>query len=304
MMMTHIPIEQLLRFRHGELAPDEITATAAHLAGCTECAAVAREMFEGETLRTFDEMGEPERPGRAWIAWTAGTLAAVAAAAVIAILVTPRPRETLPTHPPQVISHPAPWSEIVKSALAHGAIEAPPLYRATQMPSEKLRGTTVPASDAVKLLNPIGTVVDTTRPRFEWTGEPSLTYQVTVIDGLTVVARSARTTATAWTIDRDLARGRVYSWQLRIHGGESDSVVPLPPQPPALFAIVLEDASAALAEARRAMPQDPLAIGVLAARAGLREEALAKLQQAAAAHPDDAAIRSMLQSVKEWPAQD
>lgn len=301
MTMTHIPIEQLLRFRHGESSREEIAATDAHLTACAECAGVAREMFEVETLRTFREQAEPEQTSRRWIAWTAGALAA---AAMIVIVFIPWPRrETPPPAHPPVVTQAAPWSEIVKRALAHGAIDAPPLYRATQMSPDKLRGTTPPDAKTVTLLAPSGTVIDTTRPRFEWTEASDARYEVTVVDGLTVVALSPRLLTNAWTSDRDLARGRVYSWQVRVHRGASADVDPHPPQPPTLFAIAEADASAALAAARRANPYDHLAIGVLAARAGLREVAIAELQLAAAARPDDAAIRSLLQSVKVWRAQ-
>jgi hypothetical protein len=174
------------------------------------------------------------------------------------------------------------------------------LYLAARMQPEQVRGTTT-STESSRLLAPSG-VIDTTRPRFRWTEVRGATYTITVIDGLTVVARSPRLTLAEWPCDRDLARGRVYSWQLHIIRGATKELVPLPPRPPALFAIVASEASSMLAAARQSTPDDHLALGVLAARAGLREDAIAELTQAAAEHPNDAAILSLLQSVHEWPA--
>jgi len=42
--MTHISRDALQRFRQGGLTPDEIASAGAHLAECSECAALAREI--------------------------------------------------------------------------------------------------------------------------------------------------------------------------------------------------------------------------------------------------------------------
>ena len=298
-MTTHATVEYLLRFHDGELSPQEIADISTHIAGCADCAAMAREMFEAETLRIFDPLAAaPEREPRRWVPWTMGALAA---AAIIAFVFIPRPQPLRPQQPPHSLTHGVPWSDAVRAALSHGAIEPPPLYVATQMSPEDIRGMAAPPAQASRLLAPVGTVVDTTRPQFRWTDVHGATYSVTVIDGLAVVARSVHLASSEWTCDRDLVRGRIYSWQLRIHRGAAVEMVPLPPRPPATFAIASADASAALAAARHSTPGDHLALGVLAARAGLREEAIAELQQAAAARPADASIQALLRSVRTWP---
>jgi hypothetical protein len=286
MSATHVSIEELLRFHDGDLAPDEITTIGAHLSACDECTAMAAEMFEAEALRTFAQVPE-RRTSVAWLPWAAGALAA---AAMLVIVSLPRPHREPPVTPPHAIAQPAPWSGVVHAALAQRAIAPPPLYAAAHVPPDELRGSAPPPA-AAKLLAPVGTVIDATRPQFRWSNPRGAAGTVTVSDGLTVVARSPQLHASEWTCDRDLGRGRVYTWQVRA-GTE--------PLPPATFAIASADASAALAEARRVAPGDHLALGVLAARAGLREEATAELQQAADARPGDASIRALLQSVNAW----
>jgi len=96
-----------------------------------------------------------------------------------------------------------------------------------------------------------------------------------------------------WTCDVELPRGRAYTWQVEVRRGDATSMLPMPPAPPARFEVLSARTKEALDAVRRDWPDDHLLLGVLCARAGLREAALEEL----GAVPEGGALR---RSVANW----
>jgi hypothetical protein len=151
-------------------------------------------------------------------------------------------------------------------------------------------GTLLGASNDVATLSPIGpagTAALSTRPRFSWrpvTGATS--YVITVYDeGFSEIARSPRLNTTAWTPANDLPSGRTLAWQITAELNTGTVTGPAPPQPEARFRVIDAKAREVIAAQMTRLANEPLALGILLANAGLIDEALPVLERAAA---DDA----------------
>ncbi|HUR82070.1 MAG TPA: zf-HC2 domain-containing protein [Thermoanaerobaculia bacterium] len=222
-----------------------------------------------------------------------------AAAATIAAVMILQHDDTLPLQPPP-LPHPpltltvappdtppgapryahAEWERLVTTAVASAAL---PFPRETELPPDVLRGAADPSSSK---LAPLG-VIDETRPELSWPKREGAAYVVSIFAGQEPVAQSEPLASTHWTPPHALSRGRVYTWQVQA----GNEIVPAPPAPPATFRIVSQRDHDALAEARRGHPDDFVLHAVLAARAGLRDQAVAALRRAT----PDATQRKLLE---------
>ena len=132
-----------------------------------------------------------------------------------------------------------------------------------------------------------------------WRGKQGR-YVVSVYDSLERVAQSPSLESAEWQVSPPLTRGKTYAWQVEVHRGSSVELLPAPPVPPALFRVLDERSSADLAEARRRFPDDHLLLGVLEARSGMQQEALADLRAHVARHPDDRKAAALAETVAHW----
>jgi hypothetical protein len=283
----------LAAYADGTAGPAERELVATHVEDCELCR---------EDLADLAGLRRP-RPRRR--VWRAAFAAAAALAAVLVMLVQrsdgPRVPENLPvvtTQPRTETSvdpeppAPAPpryanaeWERLVRTAIES---ERLPFPRSLDVSPDVLRGSKLPfpgaadtSPDAVRVpdLVPSGVVIDEVRPRFSWPSRAGATYVVSIFRGDRQVARSEPLTETRWTPAKPLARGRTYAWQVKATRGRESEIIPAPPVPPARFHIVSSRHHDELAEARRLHPDDHLLHAVLAARAGLREEALQALSR-------------------------
>ena len=90
------------------------------------------------------------------------------------------------------------------------------------------------------------------------------------------------------------------TWQVAIRRGDSIELLPSPPAPVSLFHVLDQDSSAALADARRRFPDDPLLLGVLHARFGMQQTAIEELRKYAARHSDVRNAAALADSVSSW----
>jgi predicted anti-sigma-YlaC factor YlaD len=129
--------------------------------------------------------------------------------------------------------------------------------------------------ERVALSSPVAVFVNSETPALRWRPLPGAnSYDVIVSDdGFDVIASAAGLTATQWTIDKRLARGRKYSWQV------TASKDGKPTSPATAVFRVLEKAKAdELARARQKYGANRLALGAFYAQAGLVNEAAAEWQ--------------------------
>jgi hypothetical protein len=270
--------------------------------------------------------GEPGRP-RAVVWWQVAAAAAVAAAVVLAVImpraVAPPPTVAGPGSPPPA-DRPAPTltglsvrdrgtlvglrtdgslagldavPEDLRGAVADslraGRLPASP-------PAAALAGRTGVLMDGARargtfsVVGPLATAVATDRPTFRWRALAGATaYRVRVVDDtLATVAEGPPTTATTWQPRAALPRGRVLSWQVEAETPAGRRTTPAPPQPEARL-LVLPAADADRATAALAAAPSDLAAAVIAAQAGLYDEADAALARLAAANPESATVATL-----------
>ena len=293
--MNHLTDRQLASFSAGIMSPGDLLAADDHLAGCEACRdrlaaglpeppwiERAPSPSEVEDLARFRALVDstPQRR-RVWIR----PLAMAAGVAAIAIGVGLWQRNDIP---PQ-------YRPLVNSARQTRSIAEPPILAQLRgSPPSQLRGSAEPA--AVRLLSPVGVVTASDRPTFRWEGALGAAgYVVSVFDArYQEVARSPALATTEWQPPISLQRGESYSWQI-------EAGVPMPPNREARFAVLAQDAADRI-EAVRRESGSHLLIGLLYAREGVLDLAIAELRQAQSANPRDDSVRSLLQSAENLSA--
>src|SRR6185436_5171159 len=218
--------------------------------------------------------------------------AVIAGAAEVAQAATPPPAAATPAPPQEPYERPE-WRAAVSEALRTGTLRMPAALAALQLAPDVLRAGS--AGEAGRLA-PVRTIVETTRPHFRWTPVARATYVVSIFEEETLVAESGVLDESHWEPMTDLPRGRVYQWELEVRSGGDAHTIPAPPAPPALFRVLDEAASAELQRARALHGGDPLLLGVLYARCGLREDAERELRRVPAEQG-----QRLLQSIARWP---
>ena len=293
----------LTAYVDGTLEPNESDGVRAHLEDCPRCRADVSDL-----RATAAVLRRPRH--RNW-----APLAAAAAAIVIALVAIALRREPAPA-PPVVVTNPAPppapapqpapaasqpeyaraeWRAAVNEALRTGALAMPAALAELQFRPDPRRA---PAETGTQRLDPAGVILDDTRPRFSWTPVAGARYVMSVFDDHELVMESDVLREPRWRPSRPLRRGRTYHWQVEVRRGETATIIPAPPAPPAYVRVLDGKASEELEAARRAHGDDALLLGVLYARHGLRAEAERAL---AGVHSDEA--RRLLGSVRAWPVQ-
>ncbi|HYC90088.1 MAG TPA: zf-HC2 domain-containing protein [Thermoanaerobaculia bacterium] len=296
----HPEAEILFRLVAGTLDTRARTAVEEHLAGCTSC----REDFHD--LRSAAASVQPHR----WNRWWLFLAAAAALAIVVGATLWLRPPADQERRPPaqreiRVRTAPLPprapsygnaeWDALVSAARARGGIEPPPFLAEIAGGRERLRGT--PPAPRADALQPAGVVVASDRPRFTWPPREGARYVVSVYAGVEKIAESGALDRPHWTPRAPLPRGVTIAWQVEVRGAGEPSLLPVPPDPPALFRIAEAERLRELDEAGRRFPDDHLLLALLYARAGMQREAAGQLRIHVAAHPE---ARPLLESIERW----
>jgi hypothetical protein len=186
----------------------------------------------------------------------------------------------------------------VDAAVAAGRIELPASVSALIRPQGTLLGAQAPARFGP--LGPVGTAVRSTRPTFSWGDAGADAYSVSVFDeNFKEVARSERVNGTSWSPEADLPRGVPLVWQVTAHRGATSETEPKPPQPEARFSVVDAATLARVEEQAARLADNPLALGVLYAEAGLIADARAELLRAAEIPASADAARRLLRSLDQ-----
>lgn len=152
-----------------------------------------------------------------------------------------------------------------------------------------------------RLLSPVGKVVPGNRPSFTW--QPlagASSYTVTVVDArLNEVMTSGPLTTTNWRAGKPLLSGDTYSWQVMAVKDGKQIVSPVLPSPPARFKILEQERVRELEQARKTYANSHLALAVLYAEAGLRDEAESELRALLKANPQSRVVRNLLRDIKK-----
>lgn len=280
----HLSYERIEQYVQRRLPADEVADFAAHAEMCPAC---AREIAD---LEEYAMSG-----GTRWQWW-----AVAAAAAVVIALAAFWPRD--PAAPPVVRRDPpaietraattstsasvadplqalSPSLQRVAKALESGALPSAALLASLHPPTESQRSGDPASEVAVRLLEPVGVVVESDRPAFRWNREEAVTVQI-YDRSYALVAESPQLRGkTTWRVPVSLERGATYRWQLRV-GSET---IPAAPAPPAIFHVLGRDAFEELRAARSS--GSLLEVGLISMREGLVAEGAQALRRYAAENP-------------------
>ncbi|HEX5875556.1 MAG TPA: hypothetical protein VFY60_12990, partial [Pyrinomonadaceae bacterium] len=192
---------------------------------------------------------------------------------------------------------PSSYQNLLAKALSTQRIEKSSQLQGLTRPPSSLMGTDN-QTDRFVVLAPAGTVLLTDKPAFRWsTLEGATGYVVEVYDDqFKLVATSPQLPDASWTTT--LARGRVYSWQVKALKDGQEFTSPRPPAPQAKFRILDQAKANELARARRAHGNSHLTLALLYADAGLIQEAEQQLRLLRRANPNSPIARALLRSLQ------
>ncbi|HKP83140.1 MAG TPA: hypothetical protein VJT69_14010 [Pyrinomonadaceae bacterium] len=192
---------------------------------------------------------------------------------------------------------PPAYQNLLKKALTSQKIERSSELQGLIRPSSTLMGSdNKPREFAV--VEPVGNVVLSNQPSFRWTTlEGATGYVVEVYDDqFKLVASSPELTNRSWTTS--LARGKVYSWQVKAIKDGQEVTSPRPPAPQAKFRVLDQGKANEIAKAKRAYGSSHLTLGLLYADAGLLREAEQEFRLLRRANPDSDVARNLLRQVQ------
>jgi Putative zinc-finger len=192
---------------------------------------------------------------------------------------------------------PPEYRQMAEAALSNQRAPRSPLLAGLSRQGSSLMGG-ADAGPRFAIIEPAGKVLLASRPAFKWTRLVGAEgYVVEVYDAqFNLVSSSPLLTDLSWTAPQ-LARGQVYSWQVKAVKGGQEFIAPSPPAPDAKFRIIDEVAAAEIARARRDYASSHLLLGLLYARAGLLDEAEREFRSLQNANPDSDAPRKLAASV-------
>jgi anti-sigma factor RsiW len=194
---------------------------------------------------------------------------------------------------------PAAYQELVKKALTTQRIERSSQLQGLTRPSSSLMGTNEPGRE-FSVLAPAGVVLMSDRPSFRWSRfEGASGYVVEVYDDqFKLVMSSPEVTNVSWTATQSLARGKIYSWQVKAVKDGQEVTVPRPPAPQAKFRVIDQGRMNEISRARRAYGSSHLTLALLYAEAGLVSEAEQELRMLQKANPQSEIVRKLLRQVR------
>lgn len=194
---------------------------------------------------------------------------------------------------------PPAYRERLQEALGGRRIERSSQLKGLSRPGSSLMGSEQQGSE-FSVLDPVGHVLVSDRPIFHWSAlEGATGYVVEVYDeAFNLVAASPQLTTRSWSASQTLARGKVYSWQVKAVKDGQEIKSPRPPAPQAKFRVLDRAKADELARARRAYPSSHLTLGLLYAEAGLLKESEQELRLLQKANPTSELARNLLRQVQ------
>lgn len=270
-----------------------------HLADCMQCRREVRD------LEVFARGAKPQRRRALW--------AVAAAVALLAIVVPALYRSTSSTvslvDSGRTVSVSrdgridglrlsADAESRLAAALTRGTLAEPARVATLRRETESLRGASTPGE--LSPVVPIGCVVVTQQPTFEWTAVPGARYKVEVFgDQFRPVAQSELLDVNRWTVPQQLAHGEIYAWQVTAYKANGETTTsPAPPAPEARFAVIDVNEAARIDELQQMQPRSHLALGVAYAEAGAAAEAERELEALSAENRGSEVAARLLRTIR------
>lgn len=184
--------------------------------------------------------------------------------------------------------YPKAYHDRIRAVFAHASLPSPPWLRDLGGPNGIVRGETGAEPGKFEVIRPVGVVVESDRPLFQWKSCPGAShYQVKIYGSkFQVVASSPDLNSRSWSPSASLDRGEIYSWQVDAFTRDGIVTVPLAPAPEAKFKVLEQHKAQELEEIRSRNPGAHLLLAALYAENGLLEEAGRELEGLKKANPD------------------
>ncbi len=151
------------------------------------------------------------------------------------------------------------------------------------------------------LTTPLGRVIKENQPTLRWKPLKDATdYTVAIVDDkFRVIEESGKLSSTEWRPSKPLPRGTTYSWQVTATRADgSEAVSPASPAPQARFRVLEQATIDDINRLEKSGHRSHLALGVLYAQAGLKQEARREFQALVKANPSSALARKLLAGVR------
>ncbi len=185
------------------------------------------------------------------------------------------------------------------AALTNHVVEIPPAVRDLRTRSGVLMGEGT-IGVPFRLIQPVGRIVESDRPRFSWDGLTGAdSYVVSIYDAeFNKVAESSPLRKTGWSPETRLVRGKVYQWQVTAIKAGAEVRSPARPAPDARFMIVDAAAIDEIETAKRLAGNSKLLLGITYANAGLIDDAEREFRALVRKNPNSEAARKLLNKVR------
>ena len=329
----HLTYHEIAAYVDRQLSGEDAAQVEHHARECRSCAAEVAgiEALSRELGVSRKSPGWFDRISRAWretFAWKgAFVLAGAAACALLVLLVVRKPMPEVPNQqasaPPQqprqvagmqdgkrVIAIapggtvtgleglPASLRASLAQAITTQRLEAPAVLADLSGKSSVLLGPST-APSGVKLVGPVGIVVETQRPTFRWKPVAGAEYRVGVYsDSYEEVATSGWVHSAEWQVAKALQRGARYRWQLSVRHSGPEFTLPAPPAPEARFRILDAAGEAEITQLKMGGAVTHLLLGIGYAQLGALDDADRELRQAREQNPQSATVAALLASVE------
>jgi hypothetical protein len=149
-------------------------------------------------------------------------------------------------------------------------------------------------------LQPMGTVVPGTRPRFTWKAPPGATKFIVSVytTNFEPAAKSPELTTGEWLCDKPLTDGTAYLWTVSGVVAGRRLLDPRTPEPEARFRVATPEERSQIEAAEALNQPSDLLQAALAARLGMFDVARAALSRLETANPGSPLVTSLSQTLK------
>ena len=161
-------------------------------------------------------------------------------------------------------------------------------------------GDAAGAIDSFALSDPVGVVVVSDSPLFQWKPLPApALYTIELFQSnFDSVATSSPIRKNSWSYGGKLERGRTYLWRVTADRNGEKITSPQPPALPAKFYVLDQKRLQQLEEIRNMQPGSHLLLGIAYAEAGLTKDAEKEFGTLLKMNPDSQVTLKLLESVR------
>ena len=196
---------------------------------------------------------------------------------------------------------PASYQEMVRDALQTNSLELSEAVHPLIPKTGFIRGESQEGLP-FQLVKPVGTVVSSDRPVFQWDSyQGASKYKVTILDkNMNIAASSDWLTITTWIPDQRLDRDATYIWQVAALRNGNEILSPQPPAGEARFRVLDAATHRKLEQEQQQYSDSLLLLGLLYARYGLLDDAAHNFQELAMTNPDSDQIRQLQSKLENF----